>query len=74
LLNVNPPQDAGAGMTGVAHELGHYCGYACGDTVMKGGKVDPGHSSDIANIMYRAAGTGSNPDECYCRNLDQKVK
>jgi len=74
LLNVNPPQDGGAGAGGVAHELGHYCGYACGDYKLPSGVTDTGHSSDPTNPMYFANSKGNVPDECYCKGIDKKAK
>jgi len=75
LLNVNAPQFGGAGKSGLAHELGHHCGYSCGDFPdPTTGSIDTKHNKADENIMFPKAGVGAAPDACYCRGVEKIAK
>jgi hypothetical protein len=59
----------------LAHELGHFAGYDCGDA-----PPEKSHSSKRDNIMYTAANTHEapaevrHPDECWCKKMASLAK
>ena len=55
--------DQRADSTNLSHELGHQAGYVGNDP------IDPSHSSDSANLMFRMPFPGQTPDRPWCEKV-----